>query len=75
MSTATEKLDESLMAGTKTEGRGSAVFHAAVWQKGFGHFARCGSARIGDLVPASTIAAELRCRSKACQAAFNAVGY
>lgn len=66
--------EEALMAGTKTAGLGSAVFHAAVWNKGFGHFARCGAAKVGDLVPASTVAPELRCRSRACQSAFAAVG-
>lgn len=62
------------MAGAKKEGRGNAVFHASVWQKGFGHFAQCGAARLGALVPASTISTELRCRAKACQAAFKAAG-
>lgn len=74
MRPTSQRAGESLMVGTKTEGRGNAAFHASIWQKGFGNFARCGSARLGALVPASTIPAELRCRSKACQAAFKDAG-
>ena len=64
---------EPLKAGTKSDGLGRAVFHAAAKDG----FSVCGKAYIGgahNLMLASEISSEMRCKSKACQAAFRDAG-
>lgn len=74
MSKTNESAPEQLMAGTKSCGLGHAAFHALAWTKGIGYFSRCGVAHVSAQTPASTVPTELRCRSKACQAAFREAG-
>lgn len=60
-----------LMAGTKRDGLGQAVFHAAD-QRGI---AVCGRADLGSsLELAAGVPANWRCRAKACQTAFTEAG-
>jgi hypothetical protein len=66
--TGQELKAKPLMAGTKADGLGKAVFHASDDQ----HFSVCGLAILGALDPASEIPEKLRCKSKACKAAFRA---
>jgi len=59
-----------VMAGTKEEGRGNAVFHAVHTSGNRYRISACGQAACGALVPIEQVPVDMRCRSAGCKAAF-----